>query len=619
MTFLRLSCLFCLMAGCIDLERAKPDAADVAQPDVGVDVADASDLDAADVPYPDIPDVADTPDAADTLEIQETADGDVGCDCPPNVDPCMEGICVGGECQQVAANNNGPCDEGTCPPSVCFNGACVPAPILEGVQSCVTTADCPTSACGTVNCNQESCTCIADTDGDAIGPNCCIGGGCEEVSSTASGCATYACDVATNTCELPENFEPTACQCSTAKDCGGSLDVCPAWKCEAEGCVASEPECTACPDGDDATCTEVGLAAGPCHVGICTNGKCVATPDPTCKPCSSVAQCDSEEPCVGATCIEGACDFAPIPGCMPCDDVSDCGTAPGCGSSSYGCGNGACILNTGDCGLPCTNPELGACEDDNICTIDTCAGSGLCKNTPTPTCADQLCNSMDAIAVNSAVLAPLNSVIKVQARPTLGYLSSQAVPCSGGTNPYSGQGPISLGTSTQYLATSALGLQAEPTEWDCLSDCNDIVCSPAETEFEYWMWGQVKEAPGLGKHLEVSGWCLAMTAENLAGNYTFDIKLQNSTISDGAASFMVQPGGGMSFVVVPDSVLVTNVALNSEKGELQVTVAVLTEQPPLEFTITLMGKGNDLAGETSTADGSQKIDVTMTRLPTTGL
>jgi len=152
--------------------------------------------------------------------------------------------------------------------------------------------------------------------------------------------------------------------CVTDADCktGGEPDPCVDRKCDkgTGKCVVTNPEGTPCDDGDLCTTDD-----------YCSDGSCLPGAPQVCP--GAVGPCQ-ESYCNPST---GACDFKNQPG--PCDDVDACTTGEKCVEGVCGGGKPA------------------GCNDDNLCTKDSCDPATGCKHVKlndTPD-APKLCNDKD--------------------------------------------------------------------------------------------------------------------------------------------------------------------------------------------------------------------------------
>jgi hypothetical protein len=345
------------------------------------------------------------------------SDNVASCD---DADPCtVADQCSGGVCAGVAVN----CDCET--DSDC--GALEDGDLCNGVLLCDTNTlpyqcrvdtntiiDCPApegpgAICLTASCDPVSgaCSLVADNDnllcedgdacsvGDTCGSGECIPGVTANCND-GNPCTDDSCDPLTGCQHLPNVLE-----CNDG-------DVCTKGDLCAEGDCVSGP-LLECDDGnlctDDACDPAVGCVhesnAAPCDDGnACTDGDlCVAG---SCKAGLAV-DCDDDNPCTGDSCsAANGCVYTMLD--VPCDDgnsctgpdvcqLGECAGAPlvcdddnpctddGC-QDGFGClyTNNAAVCNDGNSctigdhcvGGECVYEGLSPCNDDNVCTTDSC-------------------------------------------------------------------------------------------------------------------------------------------------------------------------------------------------------------------------------------------------------
>jgi hypothetical protein len=135
-------------------------------------------------------------------------------------------------------------------------------------------------------------------------------------------------------CTVDEYCSATQCVSGGTVDCDDN-NVCTADSCDAqEGCV-NAPLAGDCDDGDV------------CTVGdLCGNG--------TCQPGNQPLDCDDFDICTDDTCTSGV-------GCQHPNNTADCND-----------GN-ECTVNSICAGGECGGGEIKTCDDNNICTNDTCS------------------------------------------------------------------------------------------------------------------------------------------------------------------------------------------------------------------------------------------------------
>lgn len=197
----------------------------------------------------------------------------------------------------------------------------------------------------------DSGTCLLGKDlkGKTIAI-CCAG--CENSKGGCSaGTAASSCGVGGDTCKSCVDANPcTVDTCTSTGTCSNvpaakgatctdDGNPCTADKCDGSGTCQHTPTTGAsCTDGNACTKADACTAAGSCE----------GTP----------VVCDDGNPCTKDNCdgTSGACTFVQV------DDGTSCGVGSVCSGVSH-CTSGVCKASSG--GLDC--------NDDNPCTIDTCA------------------------------------------------------------------------------------------------------------------------------------------------------------------------------------------------------------------------------------------------------
>ena len=318
--------------------------------------------------------------------------------CAANVTACPDPITG---CYPLSATPHG-----------CWNGICV------GDAS-----QCPTSVPANCNnyCTDGSCPPVSITQPSAASSWCTLNG---------HNCALYCTD---GSCGILPS-DPTQTNLCTA---GGALtgagssthpglgNVCPAWspvRCDTGLCVTSQLNCTTLPSLD--YCPYVAGGSTPYQ---CANGDCVVSaiqcavvyPCPTGLVRCGDATCRLAATCppYGNTCPTASPLIAALPDgsnrhprcdnglCAPGMDLTSCvDMSSGCAPSApYRCGNGACVVDSSQCGnvtlatsngCPAATPikcSNGQCSDAqancplaNGCPISSpyrcVAGDGTCQS-----------------------------------------------------------------------------------------------------------------------------------------------------------------------------------------------------------------------------------------------
>jgi hypothetical protein len=285
--------------------------------------------------------------------------------------PCTDDACTNQLC--VRTNNSATsCDGSICTnPDQCAGGFCTPGP-----SPCNDNNPCTNDACN----EQDGCTHVAVVCNDN---NACTDDAC----NPASGCVftpddTNACSD-NNLCTTSDVCLSAACVGQNPVVCGSDGNVCTTESCvPATGACVSTPGALNCDDGT-----------------VCTDDSC--NPATGCQHANNTLGCNDGNACTTAdVCGGGTCNGGPPPNC---DDLNFC-TADTCNpsigcvhtDSSASCNDGnvctddACIPATG-----CTHTNnTGACTDESVCTVgDVCAG-GVCVPGPLQNCNDNnLCTN----------------------------------------------------------------------------------------------------------------------------------------------------------------------------------------------------------------------------------
>ena len=316
--------------------------------------------------------------------------GENDCTNPPNTFECDDGdvcttndACANGACAAapMACDDDNPCTNDFCDPEL---GHCV----QEGLPSQVV------GTCGEKGGDgflEDTQGCITDDDCEET-PGVCIGDvtelGCDDENSEV--CTPRKCATSDDCVETVGSCGASGVACMVDADCPDDnpcLAYYPATTCDGwlppEPCIgfiAGAP----CDDSDDCT-----LA------GYCKDTACVLDPD----------ECADGDPCTDTDCLgDGGCQYSGLSG-EDCDDGNACTqsthcTGGLCVGASLTCDDGntcttdvcdaieGCVFtaldNNAECddGDACTNADVcdnsqcaGTtidCNDDNVCTDDSC-------------------------------------------------------------------------------------------------------------------------------------------------------------------------------------------------------------------------------------------------------
>ncbi|MBM4355317.1 MAG: hypothetical protein FJ109_16285, partial [Deltaproteobacteria bacterium] len=313
---------------------------------------------------------------------KDVCGGPQGCSNPPldgtecqdgnlctTADHCQDGLCVG---IPMACDDDNPCTDDSCGQA----GKCVHEPNADKCYDgnpCTVADQCQDSACVgvPVDCDcQEDSDCIKLEDGDlcngilvcdldkfphvcAVKPGTAVE--CPPPAGDFPFCLQTQCQPETGSCLTLPAHEGFACDDGNACTLGDA--------CQEGTCAGKKPANCA----DDNPCTDDSCLApagcqhtpnsAPCSDGdactlndICNGGACAGGPD---------ANCDDANPCTDDGCH-------PLSGCThaansdPCDDANACTTGDACQG-------GVCLAG-----------KAVGCDDQNLCTDDTCDPKSGC-------------------------------------------------------------------------------------------------------------------------------------------------------------------------------------------------------------------------------------------------
>jgi uncharacterized repeat protein (TIGR01451 family) len=287
--------------------------------------------------------------------------------------------CQAGTCTPAAPLN---CDDG----NACTTDSCNPVSgcshtYIAACQTCTVNLNCnDANPCTTDVCNSGQCLNVAVADGTA----CSDGSLCNGIET----CVAAACTPGTpldcndgNVCTFDTCNPATGCanvaagngvSCADGNVCNGN-EICQLGVCTA-------PTPLSCDDGNSCTTDSCNALSGCVHTRVagCQGGCVNASPNPTCVPCRFNSDCNDTNRCTGDTCPDGTCHFDPVPNATPCADSTVC-------NGDETCQAGACIPGTAL-----------LCNDGDACTADSCDNVVGCVTTPhvngTPCPDATLCN-----------------------------------------------------------------------------------------------------------------------------------------------------------------------------------------------------------------------------------
>ena len=323
----------------------------------------------------------------------------IGCVNAPNASTCTDGdactieACAEGKCKgggaQVCDDLNG-----------CTTDSC------DSAEGCVFLANTATCSDGNVCTVGDICgdsVCIPGAPSVCVDDNLCTDDGCAKDSGCVFTANTKTCDDG-NICTIKDTCMDAMCM-GTDKDCDDgnpcTLDICD----QENGCLHSASNfggnCTdnnACTKND--ACDELGSCVGTSVFCIqdenpCTVEKC----DPTvgCVQLKPAIPCDDGEPCtLNSACKDGVCLGGDVTDCNDGNGCSMdvCVTGEGCDNSMpVDCADGnTCTVDSCEIPSGCTHTSLenGArCDDGNACTANESCNDGACGLSTDVTCQDE--------------------------------------------------------------------------------------------------------------------------------------------------------------------------------------------------------------------------------------
>ena len=349
-------------------------------------------------------------------------------------DPCTDSdLCVDGECvgeTKCTEDSGNPCTSIGCDEM----GSCVVLPnngaICDDNNVCTQTDLCSNGQC--VGSDEVAC------DDNEV----CTADSCDAVVGCEHAPADGACDDG-NACTVNDTCTTGECAPGTPLDCNDS-DVCTDDSCDpAAGCTNSnntascndEDACTAddaCAEGDCAGQTVICDDENSCTDDTCESDTGCLFLDNTADcndndACTTVDQCADGE-CVGTTpqvcdddniCTDDFCE--PDQGCVYASNAVECDDQDACTTLDI-CDGGQCIGSTPpDCNddNPCTDdvcdPEDGCvhlpnallCDDSDACTLNDTCNAGLCIGGPPPACDDNNICTIDSCSPDSGCIYSL--------------------------------------------------------------------------------------------------------------------------------------------------------------------------------------------------------------------
>ena len=333
---------------------------------------------------------------------------------------CNDGnLCTDDACEPAAGciheNNASPCDDGNvCTlQDACDDGVCAAG---QALLSCDDGNPCTDDGCDPLTgCTHTNNQVVCDDGNACTNGDVCTDGWCQAGAGLvdcddANPCTSDGCDAALG-CIYVHNEVP----CDDGDPCTLN-DHCSGGECLA-GAAANCDDQNPCTDdicGEDGACHHESNDAlcddgNACSVGDhCAAGKCGY---------AALLQCDDEE-----VCTSDSCD--PESGCLhlfnqaPCDDGNVCTSGDECalglcvGGEEQKCDDGnPCTDDACDSQAGCTYlPNAGECDDGNACSSgDHCSG-GICKGGAQVSCDDDNLCTYDSCDIEQGCIYEFNTV-----------------------------------------------------------------------------------------------------------------------------------------------------------------------------------------------------------------
>jgi hypothetical protein len=347
------------------------------------------------------------------------ADGDGYSACVDDCDDANAAIHPGATetCDAIDENCDGSLNDGGANAS-CADGSVCTDDSCDASGACVHNPN--TSSCDDGNACTTGDTCSGGSCVGGVPPDCDDGNACTDDScNSITGCVhtdnAVSCDDG-NACTTNDACSGGACAGGPATDCDDG-NACTDDSCSpATGCLhtnnaASCDDGNACTTGD--TCAGgscAGGAAPNCDDGnLCTDDSC--NPSTGCVHTNNTESCDDGSACtIGDACVGGSCAGGAAPDCNDDNVCTDdtCDPVAGCVhmSNAASCDDGnACTTGDTCSGGSCVGGAAQNCDDGAVCTDDSCdSGTGCVHTNNTAACDDgNACTTGDTCSGGSCI------------------------------------------------------------------------------------------------------------------------------------------------------------------------------------------------------------------------
>jgi hypothetical protein len=301
-------------------------------------------------------------------------------------DTCKDGTCLGTpkKCDDGKACTLDSCDDAS--------GDCKVANYADGTLCDDGTVCTQNDACKTGACSGTAITC--DDSNPCTTDSCDTQAGCKYAANTA------ACEDG-NKCTLKDTCKDNQCIAGATLDKCDDGNACTTDSCDASTGCKNDNNVLACTDGNACTDKDAcknGACAGsnvvcddnnPCTDDSCDKAKgCVYTNNTVL--CTDGSVCTSDDKCGGGKCVGATtikCDDNNVCTTDTCDAKLGCLYKPVSAGATCNDGNGCTTGDKCDAGGKCIGVGKN-CDDNNVCTTDSCA-KDVCSNVPnTAPCND---------------------------------------------------------------------------------------------------------------------------------------------------------------------------------------------------------------------------------------
>ncbi len=269
----------------------------------------------------------------------------------------------------------------------CMDGTCVPEPLGDGTacddgSACTVADHCEAGHCSgvAIACEDDHDPCTAET--------CDPASGCQYIPLTGHPCEDGSACTEGDQCVFGRCLGQQVL-CDDGDPC--TFDDCD----DSSGCVHGPTPVRACDDGDACTrddeCHE-GECRGvrlDCDDGNeCTEDDCVSTlgcihKPLNGKPCSDGSACTIEDHCEMGVCVGTPKNCNDGNPCTTevCDPIQGCLYPP---ADGVGCNDGNPCTDQDRCAGGVCLGQATACDDDNVCTVDSCTDQSGCIHIQVP-------------------------------------------------------------------------------------------------------------------------------------------------------------------------------------------------------------------------------------------